>query len=76
MTRHKKHRIMRRLPIAGDVQVKVGDTVAADDIVAETNLPGDVHPVNLANSMSLPPADVVGCMLKSEGDAIALNEPL
>jgi len=76
VTRHKKHRIMRRLPIAGDVQVKVGDTVAADDIVAETNLPGDVHPVNLANSMSLPPADVVGCMLKSEGDAIALNEPL
>ncbi len=76
VTRHKKHRIMRRLPIAGDVQVSVGDAVTADDIVAETNLPGDVHPVNLANTMSLPPADVVSCMLKSEGDPIALDEPL
>ena len=34
VTRHKKHRIMRRLPIAGDVQVSVGDAVTADDIVA------------------------------------------
>ncbi|MDG2200290.1 MAG: hypothetical protein P8K80_03810 [Phycisphaerales bacterium] len=76
VTRHKKHRIMRRLPIAGDVQVKVDDMVKADDTVAETNLPGDVHPVNLANTMSLPAADVVACMLKSEGDSIALDEPL
>jgi hypothetical protein len=76
VTRHKKHRIMRRLPIAGDVQVKVNQQVTADDIVAETNLPGDVHPVNLANTMSLPPADVVTCMLKAEGEAIALDEPL
>ena len=76
VTRHKKHRIMRRLPIAGDVQVNVDDMVKAGDTVAETNLPGDVHPVNLANTMSLPPADVVGCMLKSEGDSIALDEPL
>lgn len=76
VTRHKKHRIMRRLPIAGDVQVKVNQQVTADDVVAETNLPGDVHPINLANTMSLPPADVVTCMLKAEGDAIALDEPL
>ncbi|MBG82978.1 MAG: hypothetical protein CMJ40_00355 [Phycisphaerae bacterium] len=76
VTRHKKHRIMRRLPISGDVRVKMNDQVNAGDVVAETNLPGNVHPINLANQMSLPPADVVGCMLKAEGDAIALDEPL
>ena len=76
VTRHKKHRIMRRLPISGDVRVKINDQVNAGDIVAETNLPGNVHPVNLANQMSLPPADVVACMLKAEGDAIALDEPM
>ena len=76
VTRHKTHRIMRRLPIAGDVRVAVGDQVTADDIVAETNLPGDVHPVNLANQMSLPPADVVSCMVKQEGDPIKVDEPL
>ncbi len=76
VTRHKKHRCMRRLPIAGDVKVVVGDTVTADDIVAETALPGDVNPINLSNQMSLPPKDVVGCMLKKEGDPIAKDEPL
>ena len=76
VTRHKKHRIMRRLPISGDVRVKINDHVKAGDVVAETKLPGNVHPINLANQMSLPPADVVGCMLKAEGDTIALDEPL
>jgi hypothetical protein len=76
VTRHKTHRMMRRLPIAGDVRVEVGKQVTADDIVAETNLPGDVHPINLANQMSLPPADVVACMVKQEGDPIKIDEPL
>ncbi len=67
---------MRRLPIAGDVNVSVGDRVGADDVVAETSLPGDVNPINLSNMMSLPPKDVIGCMLKKEGDPIALDEPI
>ncbi len=76
VTRHKSHRIIRRLPISGDVRVEVGARVTADDVVAETNLPGDVHPINLANQMSLPPADVANCMLKAEGEAVELDEPL
>ncbi len=76
VTRHKKHRCIRRLPIEGDVKVAVGDRVVADDIVAETALPGDVNPINLSNMMSLPPKDVIDCMLKKEGDPIALDEPL
>ena len=76
VTRHKKHRVVRRLPISGDVKVSVGDHVNAEDIVAETALPGSVHPVNLANQMSLPPADVVSCMLKKEGDPVEVNEPI
>ncbi|MDP6312342.1 MAG: hypothetical protein QF781_09345, partial [Phycisphaerales bacterium] len=70
VTRHKKHRCIRRLPIEGDVKVAVGDRVVADDIVAETALPGDVNPINLSNMMSLPPKDVIDCMLKKEGDLI------
>ena len=76
VTPHKKHRCMRRLPIAGDVRVTVGDRVSADDVVAETALPGDVNPINLSNQMSLPPKDVISCMLKQEGDPIAKDEPL
>jgi hypothetical protein len=64
------------LPITGEVKVKVGDRVSAHDVVAETDLPGSVNPVNLANQMSMPPSDVMTCMVKKEGDSIAVDEPL
>ncbi|MCH2132310.1 MAG: hypothetical protein MK116_01040 [Phycisphaerales bacterium] len=76
VTSNTRHRSRRQLPIKGEVKVSVGDQVQAEDVVAETALPGDVHPINLANQMSLPPADVPECMLKKEGDPIAHDEPL
>jgi hypothetical protein len=71
-----RHRARRLLPIAGEVLVKVGDGVTAHQIVAQTFLPGDVTPLNIANLLSLPPADVPDCMLKKAGDRIAVGEPL
>jgi hypothetical protein len=71
-----RHRARRLLPIQGDVLVKVGDRVAAQHAVAQTFMPGDVTPLNIANFLSLPPADVPGCMLKKEGDRIDVGEPL
>jgi hypothetical protein len=64
------------LPIAGQVLVKVGDRVAARDVVAEAFMPGDVTPINLANQLSLPPGDVVSCVLKKEGDRVEVGEVL
>ena len=66
----------RILPIKGDVLVKVGDRVAADQVVARTFMPGDVHPINLANQLSLPPQDVPECVLKKVGDEVKEGEPL
>jgi hypothetical protein len=54
----------------------VGDRVGARDVVAESFLPGEITPVNLARLLSLPPADVATCMLKREGDRVAVGEPL
>ncbi|MHC4966851.1 MAG: hypothetical protein ACYTGE_18345 [Planctomycetota bacterium] len=76
MTSRTTHQARRLLPIPGDVLVKVGDEVGAEDVVAETFMPGDITPVNIANLLSLPPADVPECMLKSEGDRIEIEEPL
>ena len=76
VTRRIRHRARRVLPIAGDVLVKVGDTVSAQDVVAQTFMPGDVIPVNLSNILSLPPADVPECMLKNEGETIAVGDPV
>lgn len=70
------HRVRRVLPIAGEVLAKVGDTVAARDVVAQTFMPGDITPINLANLLSLPPADVPECMLKKEGDRVEVGDVL
>lgn len=65
-----RHRTRRILPIPGQVLVKQGDRVQAQDVVAETFMPGDVTPVNIANKLSLPPSDVMECMLVKAGDRI------
>lgn len=70
------HRLRRQLPIPGEVKVAAGEKVNNRDIVAETFMPGDVTPVNVANLLSLPPADVPECILKKEGEPIEKGEPL
>jgi len=56
----KKDRI---LPLKGKVLVKKGDKVKAEDVVAETLLPGKVVPFNLANKLGVP-AEMLGRYLK------------
>ncbi|MCH8150764.1 MAG: hypothetical protein IH830_00140 [Planctomycetes bacterium] len=76
VTNRITHRCRRVLPIPGDVLVAVGDTVNARDVVAQTLMPGDITPMNIANMLALPPADVPECMLKSKGDRLEIAEPL
>ncbi|MGH7730828.1 MAG: hypothetical protein ACRENJ_06190 [Candidatus Eiseniibacteriota bacterium] len=72
----------RRLPLKGDVLVTVGDAVAADTVVARTELPGNVQTVNLAARLALDPARVpdsltvpVGAAIR-KGDVIAEGKSL
>jgi len=67
---HSKVRKERRLPIKGELKVKEGDAVKADDIVAKTNLPGNVHMVKVANRLNISPADIVDVLLVKEGDTL------
>lgn len=49
----------RRLPLKGQVMVdKVGQEVKAEDIVARTELPGNVLPLNLAGKLGCQASDV------------------
>ncbi len=64
----------RRLPLAGEVLVQVGDKVQAEDVVAKTNLPGNVQLVNVANLLSMPAGAVKDYMLKREGEAVTKDE--
>ncbi|HLJ10623.1 MAG TPA: hypothetical protein VKU82_05510 [Planctomycetaceae bacterium] len=66
----------RALPLRGNVLARVGDRVAARDVIAQTLLPGPVTPVNVANLLSIPPGDLPGAMLVKPGDAIAAGQIL
>ena len=48
----------RILPLKGDVIVKKGQKVSADDVVARTELPGKVIPINAANILGCQPVDL------------------
>ena len=76
VTNRVRHQARRLLPIAGDVLVEVGQKVSARDVVAQTFMPGDVAPINLANLLSLPPAEVSECLLVKEGDAVEVGQSL
>jgi len=64
----------RTLPLKGDVVVELNAAVKPDDVVARTFLPGEVHPLNVANILNIPPEDVPACMLKREKDPIKKAE--
>ena len=71
-----RHTVRRLLPLAGDVLVSVNDAVDARQVVAQTFMPGDITPLNMAKLLSMPPADVPECMVKKEGDRIEAGDVL
>ena len=74
VTAFTHHRARRVLPIPGDVLVHAGERVEARQVVAQTFIPGDITPLNLAKLLSLQPSEVPGCMLRREGDAVSPGE--
>jgi hypothetical protein len=76
VTNRITHRVRRILPIPGEVLVTVGQEVNARDVVAETHMPGDITPLNMANILAMPPSDILECMLKKQGERIEVGEPL
>jgi biotin carboxyl carrier protein len=66
----------RRLPIKGEVLVEVGDVVERDQVVARTELPGNVTTVNLVNRLGINADELTQYMLKREGDQVKAGEPL
>jgi len=64
----------RQLPLEGEVSVKVGDLVKADQIVARTELPGKVFPVNIANQLGVDPGRLKEFLRKKEGDSVEIDE--
>ncbi len=66
----------RRLPLPGDTKVEKGQRVGGDDIVARTELPGNVTTLNVGGLLGAPPEDVPAMMLKKAGDPVKKGEPV
>ena len=66
----------RRLPLLGDVTVKVGDRVRHDTVVARTDLPGDIYPVQVAHALGVEPGELRDAMLKREKDPVRKGETI
>jgi len=64
----------RKLPLMGKVTVSPGDRVDYDKIVARTDLPGDIFPVQVAHTLGVEPAELKDAMLKVEGDPVSKGE--
>ena len=64
----------RRLPIKGKVTKNIGDILNPNDIVATTDLPGNVQMVKVANLLNIGPADVLDVMMVSDGDSVKKGE--
>ena len=64
----------RRLPLKGSVESKVGERVKPNDIVAKTDLPGNVQMINVANQLNIDASDINQCMIKTTGESIHKND--
>lgn len=64
----------RILPLRGNVTVHVGEHMAAEQVVARTDLPGNVTPLNAANLLGVLPGDVRGALIVKEGDKIEKDQ--
>ncbi len=60
----------RRLPLKGNVVVQENQTVTPSDVVATTNLPGNVRMINVANILNIDAQDIREVMIKKEGDPV------
>ncbi|MEI6521690.1 MAG: hypothetical protein WCO98_16895 [bacterium] len=61
---------LRRLPINGEVLVKVGDNVDAEDIIACALLPGPVNIIRIAEKLALNQNEIMQYMKVKENDVI------
>lgn len=76
VTRHTTLRRHRRLPMKGQVMAAVGDQVRRDQVVARTELPGNVTTVNIVNRLGISAEELPDFMLVAEGDAVRKGQPI
>jgi len=62
---------LRRLPIQGQVFVKVNDPVEWNTVIARTEISGDPEIIKVATLLGLEAEDIPRFMMKKVGDKVA-----
>ena len=60
----------RRLPIKGKVNKIIGDQLTPDEIVATTDLPGNVQIIKVASQLNIGPVDIFDILKVKTGDKV------
>lgn len=66
----------RRLPLRGEVPVKLGEQVEPQQVVAYTHLPGRPHLVAVSNLLNIEPGELPEVMLKKTGEPVRAGETI
>jgi len=64
----------RRLPLPGEILVKKGDRVHAEQVAARTNLPGNVQTLNIAGLLGILPDEIEESMMKKLNETVKKDE--
>ena len=64
----------RQLPMKGTVHVDKGEGVTPDTVVASTEIPGNVHMVNISNSLNVEPKDIENYLTLKLDDTITKGQ--
>ncbi len=67
-------RRQRLLPVHGEVFVNKGEEVGMNQPVARALLPGPLHPLNVAATLGVSPAELHKAMLVKEGDNLLFEQ--
>jgi hypothetical protein len=66
----------RRLPLPGNVLARVGEHVTHDQIVARTEVPGEVQLLPVAGTLGIEPEDINRYIVKKLNERVGKNEPI
>jgi hypothetical protein len=64
----------RRLPMRGEVLVRAGDLVSADQVVARAQRPGNAQVVRAAQALHLEPNELQAHLVKRPGETVQAGE--
>lgn len=65
---------VRKLPVPGEVLVKVGEKVFPDTIIAKTTVPGKTTTLNVAYALGIEPDKIKKYLLKGLGDYVKKDD--